>query len=176
MSEDLPPVTGAMCPTAAIEVAAYVRVDWARVDLPLRFVSFVERPLGIWLHWHHGGNKLCRRSVSEGEVCPHCVPEVKAARWYACLLGNCLRSCDDVIALLPEKSYHRATKEIIGVNLAGKIITLTRPHAYSTVTVAVSRQRTAITRPLISAEQFAAIVEHCYLRMETNMKKGKADD
>ena len=155
-----------------VEFAAFCRVDWARVQKPLKFICLVNRPYGIYLHWSNGGNKLCPTSLDKDALCAQCIdPKIKKG-WYCAFLGHCVATGDCILALLPEASFHRAQQRLSGGALAGRFLTFTRSHVYSKVQVEVSRQVAPLAWPVMEEAQLRAIVEHVYTRMTTSKKEG----
>jgi hypothetical protein len=154
-----------------VELASYCRVDWAQRDKPLRFVSHVDKPRGVYLHWRGKGNLLCATSLDPNGVCRWCAdPKIKKS-WYALLLGRCWDTHDTVLVLLPEVSFHRAERKLIKESLYGRLLAYTRVHSRSTVSVDVTTGRNIIPIPKFSPEQFLAVIEQVYGRMESSHKK-----
>jgi len=157
-------VAGVRSPANAEDLAQYCRVDWARMDRPVRIVALCDRPYGAYLHWKGNGNKLCLKSIDAEAHCPLCADATYRKVWYAMILGHCLRTADTVLLLLPEHSYHRAKRQLSG-SLAGRIITASRTHPYSTVGIEVGRAGPALSTPLATNEQLASIIARVYARI-----------
>lgn len=167
MADDRPvsAVDGLASPTTADELANYCRVDWARVGRPVRMLALADRPYGILLHWSGPAGMLCPRSLDEDALCSRCDDPQQKTIWYAMILGHCLRTSDMLLLLIPNISFHRAKARLERQPLSGMTITASRHHAYSTVTIELSRAAQKAPVATFATEKVREIIRRTYARM-----------